>query len=70
MTMFAERPAVMTIGEVASYLRLHEQTVYKMAKNGDIPAFKVGNRWRFIQDDIDAWLRARRDSGIPAGGGG
>lgn len=51
---------IMTVGELALYLRLHEQTVYKMAKEGRVPAFKVGNRWRFRQTDINEWLQSQQ----------
>lgn len=59
--MYDERPTIMTVNELAKYLRLHEQTVYKMAKEGRVPAYKVGNRWRFKKDTIDSWLRDHRD---------
>lgn len=59
--MIEERPTIMTVSELAKYLRLHEQTVYKMAKEGRVPAYKVGNRWRFKKDTIDDWLREQRD---------
>ena len=51
---------IMTVAELALYLRLHEQTVYKMAKEGRVPAYKVGNRWRFLRRDIDEWLLAQQ----------
>ncbi len=59
-----ERPTIMTVNELAKYLRLHEQTVYKMAKDGRLPAYKVGNRWRFKKDMIDSWLRDQRDTSL------
>lgn len=62
--MREERPSIMTVNELAKYLRLHEQTVYKMAKEGRLPAYKVGSRWRFKKDTIDSWLRDQRESGM------
>jgi excisionase family DNA binding protein len=59
--MSDDRQAIMTVNELATYLRLHEQTVYKMAKDGRLPAYKVGNRWRFEKDMVDSWLREQRD---------
>ncbi len=59
MSTMTQTP-IMTVGELASYLRLHEQTVYKMAKEGRVPAFKVGNRWRFREGDIREWLQAQQ----------
>lgn len=51
----------MTVNELAKYLRLHEQTIYKMAKESRLPAYKVGNRWRFKKAIIDDWLREQHD---------
>jgi len=47
----------MTVREVAGYLRMHEMTIYRMARQGDIPAYKVGNRWRFNRTRLEDWLR-------------
>lgn len=48
--------ALMTLGEVASYLRLSKDTVYRMAQRGRIPASKVGTQWRFRREDVEEWL--------------
>jgi len=48
---------LMTVGEVADYLRVTKKTVYRLLIKGKIPATKVGNQWRFAQDSIDGWLR-------------
>lgn len=47
---------ILTVQEVAAYLRLHAVTVYRMAQNGDLPAFRVGRRWRFKLDQIEQWV--------------
>ena len=47
---------IMTTREVAAYLRLHEVTICKHAKNGTIPCIHVGRVLRFRRDAIDAWL--------------
>lgn len=47
---------VMTLEEVSKYLRLAKSTVYRMANKGRIPVSKIGRRWRFRKDVIDAWL--------------
>lgn len=66
------RPTIMTVSELADYLRLHEQTIYKMAKEGHLPASRVGNRWRFEKDQINRWLRQRQhaaaDESLSLGG--
>jgi len=48
----------MTVEEVARYLRLKPQTIYKWAQNGKIPAAKLGKEWRFKKTLIDAWIDA------------
>lgn len=51
-----KRLRIMTIEELARYLRLHKSTVYRMVRQGQIPANKIGNQWRFRKDVIDSWL--------------
>ena len=51
--------AIMTIGEVAVYLKVTERTIYRLAGAKQIPAFKVGGSWRFSKADIDAWIKAQ-----------
>ena len=48
---------ILTTKELAEYLKLTEVTIYKYAKEGKIPGFKVGSRWRFDKDQIDELLR-------------
>ena len=52
--MLAE--SLMTIEEVADYLRVKKRTVYEWLKKGKIPAFKTVGQWRFKRDKIDDWL--------------
>ena len=47
---------LMTLEEVADYLRLSKDTVYRLANTGKLPASKVGNQWRFRREDVDQWL--------------
>ena len=47
---------IMTIGEVAGYLKVTERTIYRLAAAKKIPAFKVGGSWRFSKADIDKWI--------------
>ncbi|MFC2016834.1 response regulator [Chloroflexota bacterium] len=47
---------LMTVEEMASYLRVTQKTVYRLLKQGNIPAIKVGCQWRFEKDSIDEWL--------------
>lgn len=47
---------ILTIKEVAVYLKLTEKTAYRLAAEGDIPGFKVGGSWRFRRREIEKWL--------------
>ena len=47
---------ILTFPEVAILLKVAEKTVYTMARNGQLPAFKVRGQWRFKRDDIDRWI--------------
>lgn len=49
---------VLTLEEVASYLRVHPSTIYRLLKKGRLPAFKVGSDWRFNLESIDNWASA------------
>ena len=50
---------IMTMKEVAKYLKINEKTAYRLASEGKIPGFKVGGSWRFRQSDIDDWIDKR-----------
>lgn len=52
---------LMTIEEVALYLRLSKDTVYRMAQVGRIPASNVGTQWRFRREDVDQWLERNKN---------
>ena len=52
---------IMTVKELADYLKVHASTVYRQLKRGQLPAFKVGSDWRFNVEAIDRW-RFRQDS--------
>ncbi len=47
---------LLTTEQVASYLKIDKFTVYRLVTQKKIPAFKVGNQWRFKKKMIDAWL--------------
>ena len=51
-----EYPELMTVKEVAKYLKMKPVTIYKLSKEGQIPAFRVASFWRFKKDLIDKWL--------------
>ena len=52
---------IMTVKDVASYLKLNERTVYRMATSAKIPAFKVGTSWRFKREDIEKWIEEQKN---------
>lgn len=47
---------IVTIKEVAEYLKIKEKTAYALAAKGIIPGFKVGGAWRFRKEQIDDWI--------------
>ena len=47
---------LMTVQEVADYLRVTDKTIYRLLKRGKIPAARVGRQWRFDRAAIDEWL--------------
>ena len=50
------QPDVLTLNEVATYLRIPRSTAYKLAQEGKIPGQKVGRHWRFYKVALDGWL--------------
>ncbi len=50
---------LLRVSEVADYLRVHPSTVYRMLKNRQIPAYRIGNDWRFDRDKIEEWIDQR-----------
>ncbi|MGC8827383.1 MAG: excisionase family DNA-binding protein, partial [Anaerolineae bacterium] len=53
---FEDIDEIMTIEEVARYLSLHELTVRRLARDGEIPAFKIGRQWRVKKALLDRWI--------------
>jgi excisionase family DNA binding protein len=48
---------LMTVGELADYLRVTKKTIYRLLEQGNIPAAKVGQQWRFDRALVDDWLQ-------------
>ena len=61
---------ILTIDEVAKYLRVSERTVYEWAQKGEIPAGKIGTVWRFKKSELEKWVNERLSVNklIPQGG--
>jgi excisionase family DNA binding protein len=55
---------VMDIRQAASYLGISGDTLYRYASEGFVPAFKLGNRWRFRKTLLDSWMDEK--SGVTA----
>jgi excisionase family DNA binding protein len=53
---------VLTVAELAEYLRVHRSTIYRLLKARKIPAFRIGSDWRFNREHIDEW-RLKQDPG-------
>ena len=53
---------ILTIEEVAKYLRVSDRTVYDWAQKGEIPAGKIGTVWRFKKSEVEHWVNARLSS--------
>jgi excisionase family DNA binding protein len=49
---------ILTLDEVAAYLKAGKRTVYLLAASGGIPAFKLGGTWRFKRSELDRWIVA------------
>ena len=55
---------VLTVRDVATYLRLSQAKVYRLAREGCVPAFRLGRSWRFRKDLIDAWMIRETDANL------
>lgn len=54
---------ILTVVEVARFLRVPKSTVYKLARVGELPASKIGKHWRFLRREIHEWMRGRSRPG-------
>lgn len=57
--MSTKSKEIMTAKEVAEYLNIHPLTVHKYAREGKIPAFKIGTDWRFHKKYIERWIKEK-----------
>ena len=58
------RDMFMTTKEVARYLRVDQYTIYRLVTQKKIPAFKIGNQWRFKRSVLERWLKSKMN--VPA----
>ena len=61
-----ETGEILTLDDVAAYLKVGKRTVYRLAAAKKIPAFKVGGTWRFSRADIDMWIKQQSMDGLSA----
>ena len=50
----------LTLEQIAEYLQMSTSSIYKMAQDGKIPAYKVGRQWRFKKEDVDRWVTNKK----------
>lgn len=67
--MVMQPEPAMTVRDVAGYLNVDEKTVYRLAKRGELPGFKVAGSWRFKRTDLDAWIDRQKQAAQDNSGG-
>jgi excisionase family DNA binding protein len=61
--MRESREEFLTTDEVAQYLRVDKYTIYRLVSQKKLPAFKVGNQWRFKRSILQRWLKRNMNMG-------
>jgi excisionase family DNA binding protein len=56
---------ILTVKEVCEILQLHPSTLYRLVKQGKIPAFRIGTEWRFRKEGIERWMIEQTRGGGP-----
>lgn len=56
--MAEPKSEILTLDEVTAYLKAGKRTVYRLAAERELPAFKLGGTWRFRRSDLDEWFAA------------
>lgn len=59
---------ILTVREVAEFLKVTERTIYRLATEGQIPSFKVGGSWRFQRSDLIQWMNEQAKGQTDRGG--
>lgn len=62
LPMISPKSEILTLVELAEYLKIAERTLYRLAAARKVPGFKVGGTWRFTRADIDRWIE--QQSGV------
>ncbi len=56
---------LLTVEQVAQYLKVDKLTIYRLVAQRKLPAFKVGNQWRFKRSMLEVWLRNNMNISVP-----
>lgn len=67
MSTSTSKDEILTIKQVAGFLKVTERTIYRLAAAKKIPAFKVGGTWRFSRADIDTWIKHQSMEALDSG---
>lgn len=59
---------VLTLSEVAAYLKVNDKTIYRLLQRKEIPAFKVAGSWRFKEKDLQVWIESKKNTPPPPKG--
>ncbi len=62
--MVKKNKEIMTTHDVAEYLNIHPLTVHKYAREGKIPAFKIGTDWRYHKKYIEEWIKEKLEYNV------
>lgn len=57
-----QNDTILTLSEIAKYLKISEKTTLKLVQTGEIPGAKISNQWRFMRDVVDDWLISKMQS--------
>jgi len=52
----------LTLEEAAKHLKIGKSTIYRLAREGDLPAHRMGRVWRFDAEELDKWLKTGKDA--------
>ena len=63
MTSTADEGEILTLRQVAEFLKVTDRTIYRLAAAKKIPAFKVGGTWRFSKAEITEWIQQQTQGG-------
>lgn len=63
MTQVSSGDQVLTLDELALYLKIPKSTLYKLVQEGRIPGQKLGKQWRFARRAVDQWLEQQSSQG-------